>query len=405
MTEVLHCWVEGHYTGRFERDEIGAIAFVYEGDSDRTISLSLPREGRATRMAAAHFLDALTPESRAARDALREYSGAKSTSSWHLLEAAGADVAGGLVLSLDSVLPQRAASVPILVHDSEIARRIVEVRRTPSAAFISDDLPVRYSLAGAQGKFSMGLIEGNWFWPDAAYPSTHIFKPSAEQHPGLDELEAETLRLARLAGLETPHAEVMEFVRQPTFAIERFDRVIDADGFARRLHAEDLTQALGVGVDRKYQVAASQVVKALREHTGDNELGYEFFRQLIFNVTIGNADAHGKNYTLMHGDDGSVRMSPLYDAIPLGLVPGGYSMELSMRIGHARHFNAVTPDIWRSAARKAGLDPDRVSELLREIAAGIAEHLDETIGATESARRSPEKFDAIRRSAERGLDS
>ena len=405
MTEVLHCWIEGEPIGRFERDTNGTVTFAYETTGERIVSLSLPRNGATKRSAANRFLAALIPERPAARESLKEYSGAKSTSTWHLLEAAGSDVAGGLVLLPDEALPTRESHTPILTWDDAIASRIIEVRKVPSAAYISDIAPVRYSLAGAQGKFALGLIDGNWFWPDAAHPSTHIFKPSAEQHPGLDELEAETLRLAGLAGLEVPHAEVMEFVRQPTFAIERFDRVTGPDGFTSRLHAEDMTQALGESVERKYGVGATAVIRALRQHSGDDELGYAFFRQLVFNVTVGNADAHAKNYTILHGIDAhgaaTMRMSPLYDAIPLGLLPGGYSMELSMKIGHARHFNAVTPDIWRAAARRAGLDEDRVSALVRETAVGVLEHLDGTIAGTERARNAPEKFDDIRRSAER----
>lgn len=405
MTETLYCWLEHEPIGRFARDATGTISFSYDGPGERIISLSLPREGAVRKSAAANFLDALTPERPAAREALKTYSGAKSSSTWHLLEAAGSDVAGGLVLLPIDSLPTHATCTPILIQSDQIARRVIEVRKVPSSAFISDVAPVRYSLAGAQGKFAMGHIDGEWFWPDAAHPSTHIFKPSAEIHPGLDELEVETLRLAGLAGLDVPHAEVMEFVGQPTFAIERFDRLLEADGFTSRLHAEDLTQVLGEPTKRKYDVGVAAITRALREHTGDNELGYAFFRQLIFNVTIGNADAHAKNYTVLHGIDAhgspKVRMSPLYDALPLGLVPGGYSMELSMKIGHARHFNAVTPYIWRAAARRSGLDEHRVTELVREIASGVLEHLDATIGTTRLAQRSPDHYDAIRRSAER----
>lgn len=405
MTEILHCWLEGEPIGRFELGRYDTITFVYDSPGERIISLSLPREGAVRKLAAANFLDALLPERPAARDALMTYSGAKSSSTWDLLTEVGSDVAGGLVLLPEDTLPTRNTTTPILTRLNQIARRVLEVRKVPSAAFISEVAPIRYSLAGAQGKFSMAHIDGDWFWPDAAYPSTHIFKPSAEMHPGLDELEVETLRLANLVGVEAPHAEVMEFMGQETFAIERFDRVTGTDGFTSRLHAEDTTQVLGEAAARKYNVPAQAITRALREHTGDDELGYAFFRQLIFNVMIGNADAHAKNYTVLHGVDPSgvptVQMSPLYDALPLGLIPGGYSMELAMKIGNARHFNAVTPDLWRATARKSDLDKHRVTELVRDIAGRLLEHVEATIGTTRLAQLSPEKFDDIRRSAER----
>jgi serine/threonine-protein kinase HipA len=38
---------------------------------------------------------------------------------------------------------------------------------------------------------------------------------------------------------------------------------------------------------------------------------------VAFNVVIGNADAHSKNYSVMIGRNGSVSMAPIYDAAPV----------------------------------------------------------------------------------------
>lgn len=129
---------------------------------------------------------------------------------------------------------------------------------------------------------------------------------------------------------------------------------------------------------------------------------YDFIGQLVFNVGIGNTDAHAKNYSLLHHEDGTVTLSPLYDTVPIGMFPQ-YDQKLGMRIGNQRWARGVAPDNWVCLSKKANLDPDRVLDIVADVNQGILEHIDDTIGRTELARRNRVEFDRLRFTADRSL--
>lgn len=165
----------------------------------------------------------------------------------------------------------------------------------------------RWSLAGQQAKFSLARIGDRWFWATYEHPSTHIFKPAAAGFADADLAEKACLDLALEAGIPASRSEVVEFRGQRAFAVERWDR---AD--AIRLHAEDLTQALGQPPYEKYSVSAQDVMKLLEPHGQV----WPFVRQLAFNTAVGNSDAHGKNYSVLLFTEGVVRLAPCMTRCP-----------------------------------------------------------------------------------------
>lgn len=52
---------------------------------------------------------------------------------------------------------------------------------------------------------------------------------------------------------------------------------------------------------------------------------------VIFNVIAGNADAHGKNFSILYDADGP-RLAPLYDLLATAAYPE-LSLDFAMRIG------------------------------------------------------------------------
>lgn len=54
----------------------------------------------------------------------------------------------------------------------------------------------------------------------------------------------------------------------------------------------------------------------------------QLFRQMVFNVMIGNTDDHLKNFLMLH-DDSGWRLSPAYDLVP----NIGFNREHVLRIG------------------------------------------------------------------------
>lgn len=81
-------------------------------------------------------------------------------------------------------------------------------------------------------------------------------------------------------------------------------RTINLDGTVTRVHQEDFCQALGFPPERKYQQEGGPLLRdciaMLRERSTVAALDIrDFLDDLIFNVLIGNADAHGKNYSIL----------------------------------------------------------------------------------------------------------
>lgn len=377
MTNVLEAWLEGEHVGRFTVAN-NIIAFVYDGDAPETpISLSLPRDRPAMRLAAQNFLDNLLPDQAETRARMATAYGAASSSTLDLLARAGGDVAGGLVLlpegqSLTVDLPELNPAL-----DRDVAERIAAIKRDHDA-WIPSGRGARFSLAGSQGKFALAQVDGDWYWSNSTVPSTHIIKPARPERQGLEQAEVASLTLAAAIGLDAPVASVLEAQDQTAYLVERFDR-LPGTLFAHRLHGEDFAQAHGVGPATKYHLTAAQAVRMLTSADNSNELSYRFIQQLAFNVMLGNADAHAKNYSLLLRPAG-IELAPLYDVVPVGLYPV-FEQNLAMRISGARRPKAVNISHWRKLARTADLDEDRVAKLVNGIAERLAEHNDSAWGS------------------------
>ena len=89
-----------------------------------------------------------------------------------------------------------------------------------------------------------------------------------------------------------------------------------------------------------------------------------FINGLIFNVLIGNADAHGKNYSLLYSGS-ERRLSPYYDLVSTVAWPG-LSRNLAMKIGGSESVNAFTIGDWKKMAKKSGLGWPMIRERMAE---------------------------------------
>lgn len=373
MTDRLEAWLEGVHAGTFEFDHDKPVTFAYDEDAPATpISLSLPRDRPAARNAATNFLENLLPDHDRTRQRMATAYGAPSSRTFDLLLSAGEDIAGGLVLTPSGEAPGANPGVLNPADDEDVASRIAAIKRD-SDDWVPRDAPARFSLAGTQGKFALAEIDGDWYWSNAGVPSTHIVKPARTDLRDLEAAETAALALARKAGISASAAAVGTFIDQTAFVTERFDRAREGD-VLRRLHAEDLAQSLGEGPERKYEVQPRVIARLLGGADDSGQLLRDFLHQLAFNVLIGNADAHAKNYSVMLRP-GSVSLSPLYDAVPVGLYPT-FDQKLAMRIGGARHAQAAHPSLWRKLARTLDFDGDEMVAIVVSVAEGVARHND-----------------------------
>ncbi|MDU1037508.1 MAG: HipA domain-containing protein [Bifidobacterium longum] len=396
----LNVWMNGSHVGVFTSLKRG-VAFEYDWNAPR-ISFSLPKDGEWREDAPENFLENLLPESGAAKYAMMQAVGAKSQESFDLLE--NVDSAGALVFSRNDEMPTIASVPPAEATDDEIATRIAAVKRTPDSWFVRNK-GARFSLAGAQGKFSLSRVGDEWVWPNGAVPSTHILKPAGIYDA--DEVEHATMMLSKMVGIETPESDIQEFNGQQTYIVERFDRRIE-NGMPVRLPMEDMVQALGLPSSEKYKVSAVDTLTTLRKMDSSGRLGEEWLRRLAFNVAVDNCDAHARNYSVMptSPDGESWKLSPAYDVMTTTVWPG-LTDKLAMPFSGAEHASEVTPDHYARLADYCGFDPDaardeaiRISDLVRlnartaymDLEPELRDKLLDKIRVANSDMPSPQRF-------------
>lgn len=365
----LHAWMEGRPVGTFIENADGEVAFRYHADApDYPISLSLPRDGSCSRHAPGRFLDNLLPERQSMRTTMMRATGASGTDSFSLLD--GADASGGLVFSCEDARPDEIPEIVLATMD-DIRARIETLQHAPESWWANNP-HARFSLAGEQPKFTLSRIEGGWAWPNAANPSTHILKPELSRAPGSIAVEAASMQLARMTGENAAASGILDFEGERVYATERFDRAENEDGRIVRVHAEDMLQALGMKTSDKYHVKAKDVLRTLHAADPSDTLSYAWVGQLALNVSIGNVDAHAKNYSILLRPSG-ISLAPMYDVLTTTYWPY-VSRELPMRIGGATGAAQTTPHHWRRLAEDNGLDPDRMEEIARTTAGRVLSH-------------------------------
>ena len=86
---------------------------------------------------------------------------------------------------------------------------------------------------------------------------------------------------------------------------------------------------------------------------------------VIFNLLIGNHDAHGKNFSLLYGRE--TRLAPLYDVLSTAYYPE-LSPKMAMKIGEEYSSDRVFPKHFDQLAEEAGLARPMVKRRVRELA-------------------------------------
>jgi serine/threonine-protein kinase HipA len=150
--------------------------------------------------------------------------------------------------------------------------------------------------------------------------------------------------------------------------VERYDRMLN-DGVLKRIHQEDFCQALGFmsgfkyendygpGFQKCFELIDSLTLAAKDETT--------FLKYLIFNYLMGNADAHAKNYSVIHNNGGHY-LAPLYDTVATTAFPD-LSNKMAMSIGGEFEFLEVKRTNWERFATDLTLNYKQImKELIRQ---------------------------------------
>jgi serine/threonine-protein kinase HipA len=386
MTDTLNVLHDDQLVGEIRQLKDHRLEFSYDeawrhATTSTPLSLSMPLAERRHRdEAISNFLWGLLPDNeRVIARWARDFQ-VSARSVFGLLTNIGGDVAGAMqFLAPDHV--GRAPGHLIPLSDHEIAQLIAEIRKDGSA-WHPTGRNGRWSLAGAQGKIALHFdpVGQRWADPSGEFATTHILKPAIEGNVDHDLNEHLCLTAARLLGLPTARSEIQDFLGERVTVVERYDRRW-YDGRLRRVHQEDMCQAMGLPPQRKYQVdggpSAADIANLLRfERPSSAQRDIETFaRALMFNWLIVGTDAHAKNYSvLLRGNQ--ARLAPLYD-LASGLLLGEHvrKLRLAMKIGGEYASFKLERRHWVQLADDFGIDGDALIDAGRDLAARLPDAL------------------------------
>ena len=94
----------------------------------------------------------------------------------------------------------------------------------------------------------------------------------------------------------------------------------------------------------------------------------------IFNLVIGNADAHGKNFSFVLDDRGP-RLAPFYDLLSTIQWPA-LASRMAMRLASAGTIDEVTKDTWRAFAESAGITYPLLRQRIARVTTSIINAID-----------------------------
>lgn len=376
MTRTLEIWWAGRLVGQLTQDRHGELGFAYapewlSDEAAQPLSASLPKRAEPfSRRECRPFFGGLLPEE-SQRDAAAQALGVSRANDFALLDRLGGDVAGALQL----LPPGEAPTPPALdqrPNPLDDAGLIRVLDALPVRPLLAGEEGLRLSLAGAQSKVPVVLVEGAVALPAPGQPTTHILKPPISRFAATTENEAFVMRLAAAIGLDVAPVEARTVQDRTFLLVQRYDRARD-NGFVRRIHQEDFCQALGVPPETKYASEGGPTFKdcfaLLRRLAARPAVDVlKLLDAVIFNVIAGNADAHGKNFSILHGDEGP-RLAPLYDLLATVAHPD-LSPKFAMKIGKRATLAELDAKGWAAFAADAGIGLPLIRRRVAEISKG-----------------------------------
>jgi serine/threonine-protein kinase HipA len=379
---TLSVWWGRVVVGTLQVNQHGQMRFTYAADwladtSRPAISFSLPKQEQPfTQRQCRPFFAGLLPEE-AQRGVIAGALGISKGNDFAFLEALGGDVAGALSLWPEGEVPPtpEPTGTPRPLSDEEL----VEVLDTlPKRPLLAGREGLRLSLAGAQTKLPVVLVDDLVGLPAPGQPTTHIMKPAIERFPHTTENEALVMTLAAAVGLPVAPVTARSVEGRPYLLVTRYDRRVDANGQAHRLHQEDFCQALGIVPERKYAAEGGPTFKTgfdlLRRATTVPAVAVlAFLDAAIFNLIVGNADAHGKNFSLLYQTSG-VSLAPFYDLLSTVAYPD-VSPTLAMKIGKRATIEEIGPTTWTAFADDIGLAASFIRRRVRELSDNVSSYV------------------------------
>ena len=373
------------------------------GRGSRALSVGLPIGSpvgpRDTR--ALDYFENILPEG-PALTRMAALAGVRPADTYGILAMFGRDCAGAIMLLPETEHPLAGRDSGYLpTTEGDLAALISTLDTAPLAVALERGF--RPSLAGFQRKALVSRADdGTWQLPFGDAPSTWILKPDGPHAMAANE--ATCLRLAAACGLDVPDIELLDLAGLAVLAIRRYDRGHSPAGPVR-VHQEDGCQATGTPPALKYEEQGGpglrDLATVLRDF-GDPGDVMSLLRRTAFNMAIGNADAHAKNFSVLHQPGPTaIKLAPVYDLLST------VALELTDSTG--RHLQADT-HLGQRVGGQADIRKVTVADIVdeavtwgirsRAAAGAVAAMLDQVISATQATEGDERVLAAIRAHAE-----
>lgn len=350
---VVYVYYEKSICG-YLYEEQNSISFQYEKEwlkSKHPISVSLPlQEPAFSEQKTRAFFSNLLPEA-TIRMMIAKYFGLSERNDIGILKKIGGECAGAIsVLSSDTLPDDNGYYEEI--SESKLRAILDNLPQKPLLIQMSD---YRLSLAGAQEKLPVYMKDNRFYLPRGSHPSNYIIKPDIALFKDMSMNELYCMKLAQRLGLPTAETSLIQMDDMRLLSVKRYDRARDENGRLRRLHQEDFCQALSVMPDYKYESEGGPSLEdcslILSRYSSQPILDkHRFIQWIIFNVFIGNTDAHAKNISLLYYDN-KIILAPFYDLLST-LIYDSISKKLAMKIGGENRLEWIMLRHWDRLAEK-----------------------------------------------------
>lgn len=386
MVKQLMVSLDGVLCGHIEQSSSGNLSFHYDeqyrsNPNATPLSLSMPLVAtKYTKKEILPFLQGLLPDSETALKAMARRYDVSAKSPFALLQHIGADVAGALQilppghLSTDSHLSRNTLRLVDSAEVGQMLRRVMD--EYESGTDYSGNVG-HFSLAGAQPKIALCKQGSSWAIPEDATPTTFILKPVTGDIRRIDVVEQLTMMAAARLGNRVANSELMSIDGIDVFVTERYDRE-HKGGEVRRIHQEDLCQALSISPEKKYQrrdggpgvAAIAKLISSLRFESDREHVGRAFYNAFAFNIIAGCTDAHAKNYSVILTGQ-QVRLAPLYDVASYAAYwDGSSSIRSSMSVDGEYTLQKISAEMLVSVGKHFGLT-EEAAEIVDRIRRGL----------------------------------
>ena len=374
MADSLDVYVNDTLAGNLQQRH-GKLTFTYAPawiNSEAFMPLSVtmpPQSGKYSDDVARPFFENLLPEGEI-RAAIAKLKQVSARNTFGLLEEIGGDCAGAVSLCPHGDAPQKNLGYSI-VSDKRLRKFLSHMEKRP--LLMMDD-EVRLSLAGAQDKLPVYHDGTQIYLPRGSAPSTHILKPGSRVYAQMPINEHFCMRLANTLGLLVPESRILR-KPDPFYLIERYDRKRSKDKSISRIQQIDFCQALNLPSSNKYEKEGGPSLEScfnvIARYSAQPAVDrLRTIDWVIFNFLIGNADAHGKNLSLLITAK-NVFLAPFYDLIST-IVYRDLTTSLAMKIGGENRPDWIKARHWNAFAKISGANPRIVQSRMATLSKNIA---------------------------------